>query len=190
MKQVDLWGHVQADLSPESNVRMIPVSTQTLHVCVHEGWYANRHSSRADELLIALDAAMLAGRHRKAERLRARWLEQVHLDRLNQARTTARERGLRLDPIGRGPVVDRETVHYRDRLPWYLTPVNRYSDDRLPDRAAAVLDRWNGTGSVFDTFFIADQPVSSGHFPIRSLVGAISRNGRTGDWFVLDRWAE
>ena len=94
-----------------------------------------------------------------------------------------------MDPIGRGPVIDRPTVHYRDRLPWSLTPVGRYLDRRLPDRATAVLETWNGTGKVFDGLCVADEPCSSGHFPAHSLIGAISPDGRSGDWFVLDRWA-
>jgi hypothetical protein len=168
---------------------MIPVAL-TLHVRAPEDtWHKDAIHDRADELLSSLQTAVADGRGRRARRLRASWLHQVHLDRLAFARETARERGLRLDPIGRGPVVDRPTVHYRDRLPWYLTPVGRYGDERLPDRAASVIDGWNGSGGVFDTLFIADQPVSSGHFPVHSLIGAISADGRTGDWFVLDRWA-
>ena len=174
---------------PGSNVRMIPV-TQTLRIAVPEdSWHRDDLHDRGDALLTALDDAVRTGKGRRAHRLLAAWLHQTHVDRLAFARDTARDRGLRLDPIGRGPVVDHPTVYFRDRLPWYLTPVNRYSDERLPDRAASVIDGWNGSGSVFDGLFIADQPVSSGHFPVHSLIGAISANGRTGDWFVLDRWA-
>jgi hypothetical protein len=31
--------------------------------------------------------------------------------------------------------------------------------------------------------------VSSGHFPVHDLIGAVSSDGRSADWFVLDRWA-
>jgi hypothetical protein len=165
---------------------MLPVAP-TVHVCADDEVWHNEHQ-RADQLLEALEKALVTGKIRRAERIRAAWLNRVHADRLAWARATARERGLRLDPIGRGPVVDRPTVHYRDRLPWYLTPVNRYSDDRLPTRTTAVLDGWNGTGKVFDGLCIADEPISSGRFPVHSLVGAITPDGRAGDWFVLDRW--
>ncbi len=187
----DLWGSYQQtwkrEAFSEANIRMIPPAP-TVHVCADDEVWHGDHD-RADRLLDDLDRAMAGGFLRRAQRLRAAWLQQCHLDRIAWARATARERGLRLDPIGRGPVVDRPTVHYRDRLPWYLAPVNRYADDRLPARASAVLDGWNGTGKVFDGLCIADEPVSSGHFPVHSLVGAITADGRSGDWFVLDRWA-
>lgn len=192
----DLWQHVQRQVWPPDDpsdalptVRVLP-GAQTLHVCADdECWHTEGCHGRADELLEQLEHALAAGQSRRAGRLRTRWLHQVHLDRIAWAKATAAERGLRLDPIGRGPVIDRPTVHYRDRLPWYLTPVSRYLDRRLPDRATAVLDGWNGTGKVFDGLCVADEPVGSGHFPAHSLIGAISPDGRTGDWFVLDRWA-
>jgi hypothetical protein len=168
---------------------MIPSNT-TLHVTADEGvWHGPRYHTRADELLAALERAMASRRARKAAKLRAAWLHQVHLDRISYAREIAKERGLRFDPIGRGPIVDCPTVHYRDHLPWYLTPVSRYADKRVPDRAADVLDTWNGSGSVFDGLYIADEPVSSGHFPVHTLIGAISQDGRLADWFILDRWS-
>jgi hypothetical protein len=154
-----------------------------------EVWHLDLCHGRADALFTELEAAVAAGRDRRARRLRAAWIRQVHADRIAWARQTARDRGLRMDLIGRGPVIDRPTVHYRDRLPWYLTPVSRYLDRRLPDRASSVLDGWNGTGKVFDSLCVADEPVSSGHFPAHCLIGTISPDGRAGDWFVLDRWA-
>jgi hypothetical protein len=186
----ELWKQVGQHIpEPGSNVRMIPV-TQTLQICVPEdAWYRDAHQERADGLLAELETAVDNGRTGRARRLRAAWLHQVHLDRVSFVRDVARERGLRLDPVGRGPIIDHPTVHYRDRLPWYLTPVDRYADARLPDRAVSVLDAWNGCGSTFDGIFTADQPVSSGHFPVHCLIGAIAPQGRTGDWFVLDRWA-
>jgi hypothetical protein len=174
---------------PVSNIRLLPIA-QTVHVCADdEVWHLDIRHGRADALLADLEAAVRAGRDRRARRLRAAWIRQVHADRIAWARQTAVQRGLRLDPIGRGPVIDRPVVHYRDRLPWYLTPVTRYLDRRLPDRATAVLETWNGTGKVFDSLCVADEPVSSGHFPTHSLIGAISPDGRSGDWFVLERWA-
>lgn len=192
----DLWQHVQRQVWPLDDpsqapptIRVLP-GAQTVHVCAEdECWHSHRCHGRADELFERLEDALVSGSSRRADRLRARWLHQVHLDRIAWAKATATERGLQLDPIGRGPVIDRPTVHYRDRLPWYLTPVNRYLDRRLPDRASSVLDGWNGTGKVFDGLCIADEPVTSGHFPAHSLIGAISPDGRAGDWFILDRWA-
>jgi hypothetical protein len=189
----DLWAHVQRKAWPVdasgNNVRMLPLAP-TVHVCADdEVWHLDVCHGRADALLAELEAAVSAGRDRRAARLRAAWIRQVHADRIAWARQTATERGLRMDPVGRGPVIDRPTVHYRDRLPWYLTPVFRYLDRRLPDSASAVLDGWNGTGKVFDSLCLADEPVSSGQFPAHSLIGTISADGRCGEWFVLDRWA-
>jgi hypothetical protein len=91
--------------------------------------------------------------------------------------------------MGPGPVVDGPSVHYRDRLPWGLTPLGHYDLDTLPYRAASVVETWNGSGWVFDRLYLATEPVSSGHFPVHSLIGAISADGRSAEWFVLDRWA-
>jgi hypothetical protein len=191
-ESADLFAHVQRRAWPVDtgdNVRVLPLA-ETLHVCADdEAWHVELCHGRADALFVRLEAAVAAGRDRRAARLRAAWVRQVHADRIAWARQTARDRGLRMDLIGRGPVIDRPTVHYRDRLPWYLTPVGRYLDVRLPDRATSVLDGWNGTGKVFDSLCVADEPVNSGHFPAHSLIGTISPDGRAGEWFVLDRWA-
>lgn len=189
----DLFAHVQQQVWPVDdsggNVRMLPLGP-TLHVCADdEVWHGDLCHGRADAIFIDLEAAVAAGRDRRARRLRAAWVRQVHADRIAWARQTAQQRGLRMDPIGRGPVIDRPTVYLRDRLPWYLMPVSRYLDRRLPDRAQDVLETWNGTGKVFDGLCVADEPVSSGHFPAHSLIGTISPDGRDGQWFVLDRWA-
>ena len=189
METKDLFRQVQRTVFEGTNVRMLPSST-TIHIAPDEpGWHAETLHVRADDLFAAFEAALEANRLRRAGRLLTQWLHQVHLDRVAYLREIARERGLRLDPIGRGPIVDRPHVHYRDRLPWYLTPVGRYTDDLLPDRANGVVETWNGAGTTFDGLFIADEPVSSGHFPVHDLIGAVSVDGRIGDWFVLDRWA-
>ncbi len=185
----DLFSQVQRTVFAGTNVRMLPSST-TLHVSPDEPhWHSEAARVRADELFTAYEEALAANKGRRAGRILAQWLHQVHLDRVAFLREVAQERGLRLEPIGRGPIVDRPHVHYRDRLPWYLTPVGRYSDERLPDRANGVVETWNGAGTAFDGLFIADEPVSSGHFPVHDLIGAVSLDGRLGDWFVLDRWA-
>jgi hypothetical protein len=186
-RESDLFGYVQRNVFEASNVRRIP-SARTLHVTPEEPCWHDDHT-RADHLFGAYEAALASGRRRKADRLLARWLHQVHADRVAYLRCVARERGLRLEPIGRGPLADRPVVYYRDRLPWYLTPVARYNDRRLPDRASDVVETWNGAGTTFDALFIADEPVSSGHFPVHDLIGAVSADGRTADWYVLDRWA-
>lgn len=190
-RQPDLWGHVQRQLLERpSTVRLVPVPQPTIHVGEGDpGWHVQRLQGRADSLFGAWQKALDNGKTRKAARLRAAWMHTVHMDRLAYAREIARERGLRLDPMGRGPVVDRPTVHYRDRLPWGLKPLGHYESDELPFRAASVVETWNGSGWVFDRLYLADEPVCSGHFPAHSLIGAISQDGRTADWFVLDRWA-
>jgi hypothetical protein len=149
----------------------------------------DKFRSRADELMAAWERAVETGKTRRAARLRSAWVHTAHLDRLAYARQTAMERGLRLDSMGRGPLVDIPTVHYRDRLPWDLTPLGHYDLDALPYRAASVVEAWNGSGWVFDRLYVADEPACSGHFPTHSLIGAISADGRSAEWFVLDRWA-
>lgn len=191
IQKQDLFGHVQSRIFEGTNVRMIP-SSQTLHISPQQDrdrWHVEAIQKKADALFATYESAVIARRDRKATKVMARWLHQVHLDRVAYLREIAQERGLRLDPIGRGPVVDRPSVHYRDRLPWYLTPIDRYADRRLPDRASEVVETWNGAGTSFDGLFIADEPVSSGRFPVHDLIGAVSADGRVGDWFVLDRWA-
>jgi hypothetical protein len=185
----DIFGQMQRRIFEGTNVRMIP-SSYTLHVSPEdERWHDEALHGRADALFSVYEEALASNRPRRASKVMGHWLHVVQLDRVAYLRHIALERGLRLDPIGRGPIVDRPRVHYRDRLPWYLTPVGRYADRRLPDRANDVVETWNGAGTTFDGLFIADEPVSSGHFPVHDLIGAVSADGRAGDWFVLDRWA-
>jgi hypothetical protein len=192
----DVWGHVQRQLldlppsAPPSNVRLVSVPQHTIHVGEGDtGWHSDRLKGRARDLFVSWERAIETGKTRRAARLRAAWMHTAHVDRVSYARETARERGLRLDPMGRGPLVDRPTVHYRDRLPWELTPIGHYGFDELPHRAASVVETWNGSGWVFDRLYVADEPACSGHFPTHSLIGAISQDGRSSEWFVLDRWA-
>lgn len=187
----DPWAHVQRQLlEMPHNVRLVSVPQRTVHVGEGDtGWHADKFRSRAEELFVAWEKALDAGKMRRAARLRSAWMHTSHIDRLAFARETARERGLRLDPMGRGPLVDRPTVHYRDRLPWALKPLGHYDLDELPYRAEAVVESWNGSGWVFDRLYVADEPICSGHFPTHTLVGAISADGRTAEWFALDRWA-
>lgn len=187
----DLWGHVQRQLlDPGPSVRLVGVPAPTIHVGEGDpGWYLDRNRERAERLFAAWEKADAAGHKRRAARLKAAWMHTAHHDRLAYAREVARERGLRLDPMGRGPLVDAPTVHYRDRLPWMLTPVARYDTDGLPYRASSVVETWNGSGWVFDRLYVADEPACSGHFPTHSLIGAIAAGTRASDWFVLDRWA-
>lgn len=187
----DVWGYVQRQfLEKPPNVRLVPMPQRTLHISEPQpDWHTERFQSRADELFTAWERALHVGKERRAGRLRSAWMHTAHLDRIAYAREVAQERGLRLDSMGRGPLVDHPTVHYRDRLPWALVPADRYATHELPDRAAAVIEMWNGSGWVFDQLYVADEPVSSGHFPVHSLIGAISQDGRSSEWFVLDRWA-
>jgi hypothetical protein len=136
-----------------------------------------------------MEKALAAGRTAKAAQHRATFMYNVHVDRLAKARSTARQNGLRLDPMGRGPLPELPTLHYRDRLPWGLVPLGRYDHDDLPDRASSVVEAWNALGEVFDRYVVADEPPGVAPFPTHCLIGAISADGRSADWFVLDRWA-
>jgi hypothetical protein len=152
-------------------------------------WHSDRFKDRADAAFVRMERALAKGRFAKAAKLRAAWMASVHADRLARARSASRDTGLRLDPMGRGPIPELRTLHYRDRLPWRLNPVRAYDHDDLPDRASSVIDAWNAQGDVFDSYVVADEPPGTAPFPTHCLVGAISADGRTADWFILDRWA-
>ncbi len=152
-------------------------------------WHSDHFRGRADAALVRMEKALAKSRFRKAAKCRTAWMSSEHQDRLARARTVARDTGLRLDPMGRGPVAELRTVHYRDRLPWGLRPIQSYHHGDLPDRAASVVDAWNAQGGVFDAYVIADEPPGTAPFPTHCLVGMISSDGRQADWFILDRWA-
>jgi hypothetical protein len=197
-RSTDLWQHVQrrawedaAVLEEPTLLRTLPFPvTPSVQICAEEhGWTSERYRERADAAFVRMEQAIGSGRFRKATACRAAFLHNVHLDRLARARSVARENGLRLDPMGRGPVPELPTVHYRDRLPWGLVPLAAHDHDDLPDRACSVVRAWNGQGDVFDRYVLADEPPGVAPFPTHCLIGAISADGRVADWFVLDRWA-
>jgi hypothetical protein len=203
-RSTDLWGYVQRAIlqeapvgtlperSPDTpeyysrTVRLIAPPTVALREPTH--WHSEATHARAEAHLLALQSALEAGRTRRAGRHSSAYLGCVHSDRVAQARATSARDGLRLDPMGRGPVFDRPSVYYRDRLPWAIHPVAAYRDDRLPPRAATIVEGWNAAGEIFDAYYLADEPRTT-CFPTQSLVGVIATQPRTGDWFVLDRWA-
>jgi hypothetical protein len=152
------------------------------------GWHNPASAGKASAHLETLDKALAAGKPRRAARARAAYLQVLHTDRVAFARATAGREGLRLDPMGRGPVFGEPTLYYRDRLPWGILPVASYRDDRLPPRAGTTVERWNTCGEVFDRYYMADEPRTT-CFPTQSLIGVIDNDHRVGDWFVLDRWA-
>jgi hypothetical protein len=199
-RSTDLWGYVQRALleevagpvsAPEppeyysKTVRLIAPPTVALREPV--SWHSPANAAKAAAHLEALDKALSAGKSRRAARCRSAYLGALHTDRVAGARATAGREGLRLDPMGRGPVFDAPTMYYRDRLPWGILPVANYRDDRLPPRAATTVERWNAAGAIFDRYYMADEPRTT-CFPTQSLIGVIAGD-RHGDWFVLDRWA-
>lgn len=191
-QSTDLWGYVQRSVAEEADpvVRTLPTPVAPTVKLRHpdQEWHSARNRDRANAQLQRLSDAIASGNTKRADRLRSAWLHTLQADRLSRARAVSCEQGLRLDAIGRGPLCDNSTTHYRDRLPWGVTPLATYGDDRVPDRAAAVIDEWNGAGDVFDAYFLADEPPSNS-MRAQSLIGAISPDGTTAEWFVLDRWA-
>jgi hypothetical protein len=194
-RSTDLWGYVQRALLEEVSdppqyysrtVRL--VAPPTVAVREEIGWHNPSNEARARSHLDAIEKALQQGRSRRANRHRAAYLSTLHTDRVAGARSTAGEHNLRLDPMGRGPLIDRPTVYYRDRLPWGILPLTPYRDDRLPPRAGSIVEAWNDAGEVFDRYYMADEPRTS-CFPTQSLIGVIGNDVRYGDWFVLDRWA-
>jgi hypothetical protein len=196
-RTTDLWAHVQQDVArlrradaPRS-IEVVPFPAgHTIELRTEApAWHDPSNEAKAEVLFDELEQALTGGKARRADRLRAGWLRIVHNDRLTRARKCAATNGLRLDPMGRGPVVDRPTLHFRDRLPWGLTPLQPYDGAGLPDRARSVVHEWTSVGEVFDAFVVADEPPGAASFPTHCLIGAISVDGRHADWFVLDRWA-
>lgn len=151
-------------------------------------WHDESLRRRAEMLLTELEEAIEQGRDRRAERLKSAFLGVVHADRLARIAATARAEGLRLDPTGAGPVFHRPTVFLRDRLPWCLTPVDEQHHPDLPERARLILEAWEASGKPFDAYYVADEPRGSGPLPCRCLIGVVSADGSTGDWFILERW--
>jgi len=197
-RSTDLWGYVQRALLEEVSgasqppeyysrtVRLIAPPTVALRDAVD--WHNPANEAKASAHLASLDKALTDGRSRRAARHRAAYLQVLHTDRVSGARAAAGREGLRLDPMGRGPLFDRPAVYYRDRLPWGILPVAAYRDDRLPPRAGTIVERWNAAGEIFDRYYMADEPRTT-CFPTQSLIGVITTDHRHGDWFVLDRWA-
>jgi hypothetical protein len=192
-RSTDLWGYVQRafleEVAPRDyssrTVRLIAPPTVALREPL--AWHDPAAEAKATVHLAALEKALAAGKPRRAARCRAAYVQTLHSDRVSHARATARREGLRLEPMGRGPVLDTPTVYYRDRLPWGIRPLSAYRDDRLPPRTAAIVERWNEAGEVFDRYYMADEPRTT-CFPTQSLIGVIAAE-RAADWFVLDRWA-
>ena len=197
-RSTDLWGYVQRAILEEAKPPSDPpeyysrtvrlVAPPTIAVREPGGWHSPANEAKAQSHLEALEKALEAGRTRRANRHRAAYLSTLHTDRVAGARAAAERHNLRLDPMGRGPLFDRPTVYYRDRLPWGIVPLSSYRDDRLAPRAGSIVDAWNDAGDVFDYYYMADEPRTT-CFPTQSLIGVIGNDVKYGDWFVLDRWA-
>lgn len=198
VKRADLWGYVQRALLEESRppdgrlpantipLRLYP--TIRLRDAEEAGWHSPRNAARAARHLRRLEAAASQGRLRAATRRRSSWLNVLHADRLEHARFVAQAAGLRCDPMGHGPFLDRPGVVYRDRLPWVVEPLSPFGDPSLPNRAAAVMSEWYERGDVFDRFYRAEEPPTS-QLDTHCLIGVVRTNG-TANWFTLDRWAD
>jgi hypothetical protein len=190
--QIDLWTNAQRRTwEGVREVRTFPFPVvRTVRLADSEpSWFIDRNQDRAQSAYAELEKALESGSHRRVRKARAAWMGAVHRDRLAHAKDVAAKFELRLDPMGRGPLVDLPTIHYRDRLPWSLLPLQRYDDDALPLRASSLVDAWNEHGDIFDRYYLAHEPRCSASIPTHALIGAISGDGRSADWFALDRWA-
>src|SRR5581483_12266154 len=161
-----------------------PVAPRIQITAEEPGWHNDHYRQRAEAALARMERAFAKGHTAKGEAARSQYLYNVHCDRLAKARGAARDNGLRLDPMGRGPLPDHPVLHYRDRLPWGLVPLPKFHHDELPDRATSVVETWNALGDVFDGYVLADEPPGVAPFPTHCLIGAISADGRSADWFV------
>jgi len=199
-RRSDLWGYVQRALLEEVGSSSRPEAPQyysrtvrliappTIALREQLDWHNPDNERKASAHLASLDEALARGRGRRADRARTAFLQLLHTDRVAGARAAAGRIGLRLDPMGRGPVFDRPTVYYRDRLPWFIQPVSSYGDDCLPPRASSIVDAWNTAGEIFDRYYTAEEPRTT-CFATQSLIGVIGTDATSGDWFALDRWA-
>lgn len=159
-------------------------------------WVLDGNRQRAESVLVRLEAAVRAGRSRRADRLRREFLRIVQQDRTAAACLAAREEGLRLEPVGHGDVLDVPTLYRLRRTPWHVHRLAGRTEPPLPDHARHAKDAWERRGELFDAVYrateapeVLDGPETPR--PRRSfLVGVISADGATGDWFVLDDWRE
>lgn len=159
-------------------------------------WVLDGNRRRAEAVLARLEAAVHAGRRRRADRLRREFLRVVQQDRTAAACLAARDEGLRLEPVGHGDLLDVPTLYRLRRTPWDVRPMPRGPDGTLPDHARSAKDAWERRGRLFDALYrateapeVLDGPDTPR--PRRSfLIGVISADGTTGDWFVLDDWRE
>lgn len=159
-----------------------------------EAWALAGNRRRAEGVLAKLESAVRTGRQRRADRLRAEFLGIVQQDRTAAACLTARDENLRLEPVGHGDLLEAPTLYQLRRTPWRVRPLTAADDPDLPEAARRTRDAWRRHHGLFDALYRAteapellDGPDTPR--PARSfLIGVISADGSTGDWFVLADW--
>ncbi len=159
-------------------------------------WVLEGNRRRAEGVLARLEAAVEAGRRRRADRLRREFLGIVQQDRTAAACLAAREENLRLEPVGHGEVLDLPTLYRLRRTPWDVRRLTGAADPTLPSHARDAKDAWQGHEGLFDALYRATEAPealegpATPRTPRSFLIGVISADGATGDWFVLDDWRE
>lgn len=157
-------------------------------------WVLEVNRRRGESLLGRLEDALRRGRSRHADRLRAEFLGVVHQDRIASACLAARDAGLRFEPVGHGDLVDVPTLYQLRRTPWHVRPLGPPHDPGLPEGARHAKAIWDGHADAFDALYEAVEAPEPARAPSDPrgtrayLVGVISADGVTGDWFVLDDW--
>lgn len=120
-------------------------------------WTAPAARRRALDLYDAYLRALEHDRPRRAARLWTRFAATVRGDRIALARRIAAANGLGLERAGRGPLFDRPVVHRQHRAAWKIYPLEALHGIELPPRAASIKQTWEGAGSPFARWYLADE---------------------------------
>lgn len=157
-------------------------------------WVLDCNRRRGEALLERLQGALRRGRARHADRLRTEFLGVVHQDRIAAACLAARDAGLLLEPVGHGDVLDRPGPYQLRRTPWRVRPLTATDGAELPEHARHARAVWGSQPMAFDALYEATEAPDLGGMPADPrppkgfLIGVISADGLTGDWFVLADW--
>lgn len=192
------WPSLAELFEPTHHLRLVEPAAPTYLIEEVEpatDWYGEAHRRRGESLLAKIERAVATGARRREARLRRQLMAVIHQDRVAQVCAVARTCALRLEPVGWGELLTEDATYCPRRSPWRVTPLDGTNHDLLPVHARAVRDSWAAHGDPFDMYYVADEvpdvsdpALGVPRRPESYLVGAISRDGREADWFVLDRW--
>lgn len=140
------------------------------------GWHDASLRTRFMDVLSTLTTAS----PRRTRRLRIQAATLIYADRVSELRYHARMKGLRLELLGEGPVVQTKIIVSIGGRRLSARPINVVAND-LDLRTREVARCW---GTRFDAYYLA---LADNNLHL-ALVGAIeSPTANWGSWFVLER---